>query len=51
MDFEGPTPLSTKVIRESIGERRKFWFRLTNRAINEVPSCPLRVVIFNDTPK
>jgi len=23
------------VIRESIGERRKFWFRLTNRAINE----------------
>ncbi|CAJ1424092.1 unnamed protein product [Effrenium voratum] len=24
------------VIRESIGERRKFWFRLTNRAINEV---------------
>ncbi|CAK9024224.1 unnamed protein product [Durusdinium trenchii] len=23
------------VIRESIAERRKFWFRMTNRAINE----------------
>jgi len=24
------------VVRESIGERRKFWFRLVNRAVNEV---------------
>jgi len=24
------------VIRESIGERRKFWFRMVNRAVNEV---------------
>ena len=26
-----------EVIRESIAERRKFWFRMTNRAINEAP--------------
>jgi len=37
-----PSTVTFEVIRESIGERRKFWFRLTNRAINEAREGSLK---------